>query len=106
MMRKTVVIMILLLATVVWLSSSMSVTAAPHYQATSVPVESSSASSGGFPYLGLLVLIIPFFIMIYKNSRPNAAKQVTGMSCAPIIDEEALARQRAKQDAAEAAEKS
>lgn len=105
-MRKYAVLTVLFLALCAWLVFSVNVSAASLPQATPVPAaEGAAAGPGKFPYLALLVLLVPFIIMVWKNSRPGAEKVLSASTCAPVIDEEALARQREKQDAADAADK-
>lgn len=105
-MRKIAVLTVLFLALCAWLVLSVDVSAASMPQVTPIPSAEGTAAGGSkIPYLGLLVLLVPFIIMVWKNSRPGAEKVISASTCAPVIDEEALARQREKQDATDAADK-
>ncbi len=105
-MRKFAILTVMFLALCAWLLLSVDVSAASLPQATPIPSADGMASGESkFPYLALLVLLVPFIITVWKNSRPGQEKVLSARTCAPVIDEEALERQRTKQDAADAADK-
>lgn len=95
-MRKIAILTVLFLAVAAWLVLSLDVSAAAPAQATAVPAAPAGEKSASFPYLALIILVIPFAIVLWKNSRPGAEKVLNSTSCAPVIDEEALARQKAR----------
>lgn len=56
-------------------------------QPTPAPAK-PAAQSGGFPWLALLVFLVPLGIVLFR-SRGKKAPDIRGGSCLPVIDEKA-----------------
>jgi len=101
-MKKIFSVTIILLSVLTWVFTSTSALAASIQQATPIPSSTEVQSNGAaFPWLGVLLLAAALGVIIWLKSRPGVKNEVTAVGCLPVIDEEAIARQKAKQDAAE-----
>ena len=52
--------------------------------------------TSGFPWLGILVLVIAGVVYMYVTNVSSPANIVTGNCCAPVIDEDKMERERKK----------
>ncbi len=103
-MRKFTVFAILMLALIIFLSSSLQASASSLTQGTAVPTAQADKSTSGFPYLALLVIIVPLGVIIWLKSRPGVDNTIRAASCVPVIDEAAIKRQQETIEALEKAD--
>ena len=74
-------------------ASMITVPAPLSYQEpTPAPQQPVNPSPGGFPILGVLVLLAPLGWMVWQSAGQKTTRKITATCCLPVIDEDNRSR--------------